>query len=65
MLLVTDGGTGGIGTKMPEEGQAGCRKNTFTMRMVKHWHRLPGEVVDAPYPSVFKTRLDSALNHEL
>jgi len=28
------------------------------MRVVKHWHRLPTEVVDAPSPETFKVRLD-------
>jgi len=30
--------------------------------VVKHWNRLPGEVVDAPSPSVLKRHLDNALN---
>jgi len=29
--------------------------------MVKCWHRLPKEVVDAPCVKVFKTRMDRAL----
>lgn len=33
--------------------------------MVKCWKRLPAEVVDAPFPSVFKGYLDSALNNLL
>ena len=33
----------------------------LTMRMVRCWHRLPGEVVDAPSLQVFKARLDGAL----
>ncbi|KFO81399.1 hypothetical protein N303_01609, partial [Cuculus canorus] len=37
------------------------RRNFFTMRVVKHWHRLPREAVDAPSLEVFKTRLDGAL----
>ncbi|KFO79713.1 hypothetical protein N303_01075, partial [Cuculus canorus] len=37
------------------------RKNFFTMRVVSHWHRLPGEVVAAPSLKVFKARLDGAL----
>jgi len=31
--------------------------------MVKHWHRLPREVVDAPSLETFKVRLDEALNN--
>ncbi|KFQ99232.1 hypothetical protein Y956_03761, partial [Nipponia nippon] len=35
----------------------------FTMRVVKHWHRLPREVVDAPSLETFKARLDGALSN--
>jgi len=33
------------------------------MRVVKHWHRLPREAVDAPFLAVFKARLDGALRN--
>ncbi|KFM04071.1 hypothetical protein AS27_03284, partial [Aptenodytes forsteri] len=39
------------------------RKKFFTMRVVRHWHRLPREVVDAPSLEAFKARLDGALSH--
>jgi len=39
------------------------RKNFFTMRVVKHWHRLPTEVVGAPSLETFKVRLDRALRN--
>jgi len=39
------------------------RKKFFTMRVVKHWHRLPREGVDAPSLEVFKARLDGVLSN--
>ncbi|KFQ98395.1 hypothetical protein N306_11736, partial [Opisthocomus hoazin] len=39
------------------------RKEFFTMRVVKHWNRLPREAVDAPCLEVFKARLDGALSN--
>ncbi|KFP93712.1 hypothetical protein N329_02008, partial [Haliaeetus albicilla] len=39
------------------------RKKFFTMRVVRHWNRLPGEVLDAPSLETFKVRLDGALSN--
>ncbi|KAK4823658.1 hypothetical protein QYF61_005010 [Mycteria americana] len=41
------------------------RRHLFTERVVKHWNRLPREVVDAPSLSVLKRHLDNALNNML
>ncbi|KFQ15624.1 hypothetical protein N330_03989, partial [Leptosomus discolor] len=34
------------------------RKKLFTLRVVRHWNRLPKEVVDAPSLEMFKAKLD-------
>jgi len=39
------------------------RKKFFTTRVMKHWHRLPRGVVEAPSLETFKTRLDGALSN--
>jgi len=37
------------------------RKNFFTLRVMKHWNRLPRELVESPSLEIFKTRVDKVL----
>ena len=55
--------TYGNGTKLHQERfKLDSGKNFCTIMMVKHWNRLPREVIDAQCMSVFKRQLDNALN---
>ncbi|KFP09780.1 hypothetical protein Z169_04752, partial [Egretta garzetta] len=39
------------------------RKEFFTVRVVRHWNRLPREAMDALSLEVFKASLDGALSN--
>jgi len=57
-------GTNGNGFKLKKgRFRLDIRKKSFTLRMVRHWNRLPRDVVDAPSPETFKARLDQALGN--
>ncbi|KAK4807041.1 hypothetical protein QYF61_018382 [Mycteria americana] len=56
--------TRGNGFKLKEgRFRLDIRKNIFTVRVVKHWNRMPGDVLDAPSLETFKVRLDGALSN--
>jgi len=53
--------TRGNGSKLKEGGfRLDIRKKSFTLRVVRHWHRLPREAVAARSLALVKVRLDGA-----
>jgi len=41
------------------------KKKFFTIRVLRHWNRLPRQVVDAQLLETFKVRLDWALSNPI
>ena len=62
--MVCSDRTRGNGFKL-EEGRLSLAitKKFFTVKMVRHWSRLPSDVLNAPSLEAFKTRLDRVLNN--
>jgi len=39
------------------------RKSFFTVKVVKHWHRLPREAVESPSEEIFKAQMEKVLSN--
>lgn len=48
-----------------DSAKKNARKNIFTTRVIKHWNKLPSEIVESLSLEVFKTQLDKIPSHLL
>ncbi|KAK4830659.1 hypothetical protein QYF61_012539 [Mycteria americana] len=55
----------GNGHKEKHRFQLNIRKHFFPVRVTKHWHKLPREIVESPSLETFKSSLDMVLGNLL
>ncbi|KAK4815339.1 LOW QUALITY PROTEIN: hypothetical protein QYF61_000171, partial [Mycteria americana] len=49
----------------PRRFSLNIRRHFFTVRVTKHWHRLPRVVVESPSLEIFRSHLDMVLGNQL